>query len=29
VILVKPRLKYLRMALLGTYHGIIGRMGKL
>jgi len=28
VILVKPRLKYLRMALLGTYHGIIGRMGK-
>ena len=29
VILVKPRLKYMRMALLGTYHGIIGRMGKL
>jgi rhamnosyltransferase len=29
VILVKPRLSYLRMALLGTYHGIIGRMGKL
>jgi rhamnosyltransferase len=28
VILVKPRLKYLRMGLLGTYHGIIGRMGK-
>jgi rhamnosyltransferase len=29
VVLVKPRLKYMRMALLGTYHGIIGRMGKL
>ena len=29
VALVKPRLKYMRMALLGTYHGIIGRMGKL
>ena len=29
VILVKPRLSYFRMALLGTYHGIIGRMGKL
>jgi len=29
VVLVKPRLRYLRMALLGTYHGIIGRMGKL
>lgn len=29
VILVKPRLSYLRMSLLGTYHGIIGRMGKL
>ncbi|MCF8008001.1 MAG: glycosyltransferase family 2 protein [Methylovulum sp.] len=29
VILVKPRLSYLRMALLGTYHGLIGRMGKL
>jgi rhamnosyltransferase len=28
-VLVKPRLKYMRMALLGTYHGIIGRMGKL
>jgi rhamnosyltransferase len=28
VALVKPRLKYLRMALLGTYHGIIGRMWK-
>jgi rhamnosyltransferase len=28
VVLVKPRLKYMRMALLGTYHGIIGRMGK-
>ncbi len=29
VMLVKPRLKYMRMALLGAYHGIIGRMGKL
>ena len=29
VVLVKPRLKYMRMALLGTYHGLIGRMGKL
>ena len=29
VILVKPRLSYLRMALLGTYHGLTGRMGKL
>jgi rhamnosyltransferase len=29
VVLIKPRLKYMRMALLGTYHGIIGRMGKL
>ena len=29
VVLVKPRLKYLRMALLGTYHGLMGRMGKL
>lgn len=29
VILVKPRLSYFRMGLLGTYHGIIGRMGKL
>jgi rhamnosyltransferase len=28
VVLIKPRLKYMRMALLGTYHGIIGRMGK-
>ena len=28
VVLVKPRLKYARMALLGTYHGLIGRMGK-
>ena len=28
VVLVKPRLKYMRMALLGTCHGIIGRMGK-
>jgi rhamnosyltransferase len=27
-VLVKPRLKYMGMALLGTYHGIIGRMGK-
>lgn len=29
IILIKPRLSYLRMGLLGTYHGIIGRMGKL
>jgi rhamnosyltransferase len=28
-ILVKPRLKYIKMALLGTYHGLIDRMGKL
>jgi rhamnosyltransferase len=28
VVLVKPRLKYMRMALVGTYHGITGRMGK-
>jgi rhamnosyltransferase len=28
VILVKPRWKYLRMALVGIYHGITGRMGK-
>lgn len=29
IILIKPRLSYLRMALLGIYHAIIGRMGKL
>jgi rhamnosyltransferase len=28
VVLVKPRLKYMRMALLGIYHGLTGRMGK-
>lgn len=28
-ILVKPRLKYIKMILIGTYHGIIGRTGKL
>jgi rhamnosyltransferase len=29
VILIKPRIQYLKMALLGIYHGFFGRMGKL
>jgi len=29
VVLIKPRLQYLRMALLGIYHGFFERMGKL
>ena len=29
IVLIKPRLQYLRMALLGIYHGFFARMGKL